>query len=172
MNNLAKYTMLPIRLTSQVIVIDLGYEKIVKGLRKSRYTHVGFPRTGKTRGRASYAKVIDKAYKNEFGVGKSNPERSFLRSGIDENELRLWSSMWRSVRKITGGQSTIYNEATQLGAIVEVLLKDKVQKGGTPYVSNSRGTVRRKGRNQPLIDTGQMQDTIQHRETSYMKRSA
>ena len=123
-------------------------------------TLVGFPEDGKTSGKSSMHKVIQYAYAHEMGDGV--PNRAFLRPGIDENRNTLNRKVFSSVRQITGGFSTVKQELFEIGEKAEKLVKSKIMRG--PFTPLADSTVARKGHDQPLIDTKQMINTVQHKE--------
>lgn len=107
--------------------------------------------------------VADVAAINEFGLGDT-PERSFLRSTVDENEAK-YREFERRI-----GKAVILNKLQsaeqgyeQLGALVVGDVQRKISSGVPP--ENAPSTVARKGSSTPLIDTGQMRSSVTSRVT-------
>lgn len=93
------------------------------------------------------------ALRNEYGTSKI-PQRSFLRSTLEENEDNIvlhYLNIYRTTNDLE-------KAAHQTGDYVEKLVKAKIASGD--FVPNAPSTIRRKGRNQPLIDTGRMMNSI------------
>jgi hypothetical protein len=152
-----------IRVTRKTTVIDRGWNKISRELRGSSNSHskIGLPANGKTSGRYSMPDLIDVAFENEFG-NKKIPERSFIRSAVDENAPAIKAIQAKAVRAVTGGQTTIRQALIGMGEAVEKMIKQKIKTG--PFAPNAPLTVKKKGSSQPLIDTGQLINSIQHEE--------
>lgn len=151
--------------TRKTVVIDRGWNKISRELRSSSksYTKVGLPANGKTSGRYSMSELIDVGYHNEFGAPRAKvPERSFIRTAIDENAQEIAATQFSVVRAITGGQMTILGGLEKIGAVATLMIKNKIKNG--PFVGNKPSTVKKKGFDWPLVETTQLHNSIQHEE--------
>jgi hypothetical protein len=112
---------------------------------------------------AGYASV------NEFGSADGRvPERSFLRSTVDENAAKygdlLTKAMGRATDRIVRGEaapSIIYTELGRVGLRAVRDVKRKIRDLRDP--PNSPVTIALKGSSNPLIDTGHMRKSISHR---------
>lgn len=151
---------------TKTILIDQGYAQTVADIMalNGARTEVGLPEGGKTSGRFDMQTLIDVAAANEFGSedGKHPPERSFIRSSTDENRPILFQYAERGVNQIIAGAQTARGLLASLGSHLELMIKAKMQ--GGPFAPLHRTTVARKGHDMPLVETGQLFETIQHKE--------
>lgn len=112
---------------------------------------------------AGYAAV------NEFGSSDGRvPERSFLRSTVDENAdkyaVLLEKAVGRAADRIVEGGNAGEAMTTELGKVglrAERDVKRKIRDLKDP--PNAASTIARKGSSNPLIDTGRMRQSISHR---------
>jgi len=102
------------------------------------------------------------ANKNEFGIDV--PERPFMRSTFDQEQSSLVSMIKRLVDSYIKGRMAT---PKQLFSVVGDYLKTKVQERITNASQwakpNSPVTVRIKGSDKPLIDTGAMRSAITYK---------
>lgn len=97
---------------------------------------------------------------HEFGSPKKNiPERSFLRAGIRAANEELIALSKRDMKKVVRGKMTMTMAMNRLG----VMAVGQVQK----YIGQSENfaplsarTIAEKGSDKPLIDTGNMRQSI------------
>lgn len=90
---------------------------------------------------------------HEFGMGNM-PERSFIRAGTDEARPQIG----RLSEHLVKGEADAVTAANQLGAFAAAKIQAKIVAG--PFVPNSEATVAKKGSSRPLIDTGQMRQSV------------
>lgn len=96
---------------------------------------------------------------HEFGSPEQNiPERSFLRAGVREGAPKFHTVNVDSCRKILLGQMTVEQAVNKLGVIGVGEVKRKI--GNGPFVPLKPATIKRKGSSRPLIDTGQLRQSI------------
>jgi hypothetical protein len=151
-------------------IIDHGWDRITRQLGEAgnSYTKVGLPENGKTSGESSMPEVINYAAINEFGCDeKKIPERAFMRESADENILKIEILQKEALDSVVVGTSTVRNALRRIGEEVKEMVVQKIMSG--PWVANAPSTIRKKGFDQPLIDTRQMMNTIQHEEVIYGK---
>lgn len=101
--------------------------------------------------------LVEYATRNEFGDQKT-PERSFLRSTIDEDKRLLIRFIDKEKKGIVEGKRTRENALKRLGIFTEGRVKLKINRG--PFAPNAPFTIRKKGSSKPLIDTGRMRGSI------------
>lgn len=95
---------------------------------------------------------------NEFGT-KKIPERSFLRSAIDEGRQRIVKFVdQQAINLIVKQSQSLKRTLRLLGLFGVKLVKAKIIKG--PFVPNAPATIRKKGSNKPLIDKGRLLGSI------------
>ena len=97
---------------------------------------------------------------NEFGT-KTIPSRPFLRPAIDENATKITRAITGQYNKIMDQESTIENSLGLIGVLVENLIKRKIRSIYTP--PNSPQTIARKKSSKPLIDFGQMVQSVRRK---------
>lgn len=94
---------------------------------------------------------------HEFG-NKTNPERSFLRAGIRENLDKYRAITMRGLKSTVKGGQSVEKTLGMLGLAASSDVKKKITDG--PFVANKASTIKRKGSSRPLIDTGQLRQSI------------
>lgn len=111
-------------------------------------------------GELTGATVIDVAAAHEFGIGV--PERPFLSHTffIKKHYKEVTRQMLKRIVLLDRNTAP---QLKLLGETIEKDMKDVVTAWLNP--PNSPETVERKGRNDPLVDTGLMRDSIESRVT-------
>ncbi len=95
---------------------------------------------------------------NEFGTERI-PERSFMRSAMRENKIENLLMIARIIKKISSGQGGNYRQAMgKVGMKVQNDIQRKIVDLKTP--PNAQSTIDRKKSSNPLIDTGQLVNSI------------
>jgi hypothetical protein len=153
---------------SRVIVKDKGWNRIKHDISKldNAFSKVGFPSdstlsTTALKEYSDVSEVASVAMFQEFGT-KNIPQRPFMSTSFDENK-----------QKIIRAQENVYNDVVDqkispnqgLGLLGEFgvdLIKKKIIEVKTP--PNAPSTIRKKGSSNPLIDTGQMLQSVTHTE--------
>jgi len=162
-------------------VIDRGWNRIVRETMKAdnAYTKVGLPQEGEVKegtkegsGRkpvTQMSELVVVGAVNEFGAPNKNiPARPFIRTTYDENRSKINNLVVDEYEKIVDGSSNVKRSLALIGEWVQAKTQAKIRAIRTP--PNAPSTQRRKGRsikkpvNNPLIDTGQMIQSIQHVE--------
>jgi len=162
---------------NDVIIKDLGWLRIQTELKRAKnsFTKAGLPEGGKVEQTAQSAKDEDRAaFKmsdlvtiaaaNEFGAPRRKiPERSFMRSTFDETKGTVAVLVEKEYDKILKGSATVLVSLGRLGAYMKGAIQKKIVAG--PFVPNALSTIAKKhGSTRPLIDTGQLRQSIQHLE--------
>jgi hypothetical protein len=100
---------------------------------------------------------------NEFGAPKANiPERSFIRSTVDEERPAVNRIKEGIVRKATTGHVSIRQELALLGEFAQSKIQRKIIDLKIP--GNADSTKKKKGSDNPLVDQGQLHQSIRHVE--------
>ncbi|MDR1687277.1 MAG: hypothetical protein LBS21_01535 [Clostridiales bacterium] len=106
------------------------------------------------------ADVADIAMFNELGT-ENIPARPFLRQSVDNHADKINAMCKAQLRGITSGSKTAEDALNALGVMQKGLVQNEIRNGS--FVKNAPSTVARKhGSEQPLIDTGQMRDSVQY----------
>ena len=142
--------------------IDRGYARAMRELVRLANPSVTVGVHGDADDYEDGATVATIARVHEFGhSGKGIPERSFLRSTIDENERRYAAALGDGIERSIMGKSTVYKELELLGLEVKGDVQQKITDIRTP--PNAPSTSAAKGSSNPLIDTGHMRQNITHK---------
>lgn len=101
---------------------------------------------------------------HEFGTDRI-PQRSWLVAGIAENEDRIAALMKRLARSVIANRSRLdpRRALDLLGLEITQLIQARIRAGIAPPLADV--TIARKGSSTPLIDTGQLIQSIRHRIT-------
>jgi len=96
---------------------------------------------------------------HEFGAESVNiPERSHLRATMDKYSDEISEKAAELNGKILDGEYDTGKALGILGAYIQLLIKQEIQKGIPPALKPA--TIRRKGSSKQLIDTGQLWNSI------------
>ena len=107
---------------------------------------------------ANGADIVEIASYNEFGTSDI-PARPFMKQSWENHEAELQAACEEANSVILNGGSA--EEACNLiGAVGVGLIQEEIVSGG--FAPNAPSTVRKKGSAQPLIDTGQMRQSIHY----------
>lgn len=95
---------------------------------------------------------------NELGTSDT-PSRPFLRKSVDENKDKINAFCKGQVKKISqGGTAEACLKA--IGVFGKSLVQEKIESGS--YAPNAPSTIRKKGSDKPLIDTGRMRQSVNY----------
>lgn len=109
-------------------------------------------------GQGAAVDMVDIAAFNELGTSTS-PARPFLRMSIEENRDKIKAFIAKKTQEIIKGKSA--DQALQeLGVFGVGLVQEKIASGS--FVPNAPSTLRRKSSDRPLIDTGQMRQSVHY----------
>ena len=105
------------------------------------------------------------ALMNEMGT-KTIPQRSFMRSTVDENLNSYHNNIDKLLNNITKGTDTPHSLLVKMAIMVEGDIKRKIINFNTP--ANAESTQWAKGKyrmkvDNPLIDTGAMLAAVTHK---------
>lgn len=109
--------------------------------------------------RGSGLTVADVASFNEFGLGV--PERSFIRATMDENEGKLMRLTAETGRGVVLGTLAPEQSLGLVGEFAVGLIQERISDGIPP--ANRPSTIAKKGSSTPLIDEGQLRQSISHK---------
>ena len=93
---------------------------------------------------------------NELGTSTA-PARPFLRDSVDENEDVIRDQCGKELKKLTTG-ATAETVLKRVGALGVRLVQEKIGSGS--FEPNAESTIRKKGSDKPLIDTGRMRQSV------------
>lgn len=145
---------------SRVIVRDKGFKKLqreLKGASKS-YTHVGVHKGEQT---LDGVDLVSIAIANELGTDRI-PERSFLRSTFDEQHRKLKVLGKKQYELVLEGKQSIQKALGLIGEYFQAQVVKKINDLRDP--PNAPSTIEKKGSDNPLVDSGQLKQSIRHVE--------
>jgi hypothetical protein len=94
---------------------------------------------------------------HEFGAGDI-PQRSFIRATLDEHRAELTALQQRLAREVLTGKLSPEAARALLGSTVVAWCRDRVDSNIAPPLQPE--TVRRKGHDHALVETGALKDAI------------
>jgi phage gpG-like protein len=101
---------------------------------------------------------VEVASFHEFGLGV--PPRPFISQPIDRNEEDLKRRLRKAGELVIKGTHTTEQALELFGIHVTDLMKDAIS--NREYQANAPATVQRKGSSTPLVNTGQLRNSITH----------
>lgn len=153
---------------SKTIVIDKGYKDIKKeiiALSKEPKVAVGIVES-KTERESREAGNTSSIPTNaqigswhEFGRGH-NHERSFMRAGLADNQQELNSFIDKITHQIMTLKISSKKALGLLGQLATTFIKKKITSGLKPDLDPNYAKRKGKKKNKPLIDTGQLLNSI------------
>jgi hypothetical protein len=111
--------------------------------------------------------VVEVAVWNEFGT-KHIPERPFIRSTVKQQKAPLKAFSGKLLQKILDGKLTREKALGLLGQKVSGEIKETITSLRTP--PNAPSTVEAKKSSNPLIDTGELRQSITFEVVDNAKR--
>lgn len=142
--------------------VDGGFINRLKAAlagKRERLVSVGIPSTAKEEDGSSSAVV---AAANEYGTANI-PERPFLRTGVRKNLPKYKKLNETNLKAVVNGKSTIDKSLGLLGLMASQDVKDEITNGNfAPLDAKTIAARKRRsvGSSKPLIDTGQMRESI------------
>lgn len=124
-------------------VMELGGKQVKVGIQAGSGSHDGVD-------------ILDIAIYNHFGT-RNIPSRPFVSDCFDKNQGQISEAKKRIVYRVMEGMPASTGLA-QLGQWYQDVLKGHIRNGG--WVPNAPATVKRKGSSRPLIDTGQLVNSV------------
>lgn len=117
-------------------------------------------RVGFQQGEASQDGVdmCDIAAWNELGTEHS-PSRPFLRKSVDENVDKINGFLQSKKSDLVRGKSA-EQVLKEIGIFQKDLIQEKITEGS--FTPNAPATIKKKGSDKPLIDTGRMRQSVNY----------
>lgn len=149
-------------------IIDRGWGKFLKDLNTldNSATKVGLPEEGNPAGPDSMSEEIKIGIYNEFGTEidgvKRIPERPFISGAFDKHKEELKQMIDGEYVAVVHGQRNPREALGRVGAWLAS--KTQVFMDDMKDPSNAQSTIDKKGDDNPLVDTGNLKQTIQHVE--------
>lgn len=134
--------------------IDLGMKKLFREL-ESDAKHVDI---GVQSDESEQLLIIASA--NEFGTERGIPQRSFIRSTVDNLEDKYAHEIERLANHLIEGRYSKFQALSILGQLVEGDIKNTIITLKEP--PNDPSTIKNKGSDNPLVDTGLLGGSIRY----------
>lgn len=152
--------MKPFAVTAKLVKdVDLKvFDELKQRFVGDRIVRVGFPQ-GKAEADGTPVAMI--AAVHEFGSPEHGiPERSFLRAGTRANAPKYVRLNKVNLVRILRGQLTAEEALSQLGEMAKGDVQQTIRSGD--FAPLKQATIDRKGSSQPLIDSGQMVQSVSY----------
>jgi hypothetical protein len=107
--------------------------------------------------------VVDYGAANEFGTA-TIPERSYIRSTMDERAKRFAGKGFQLGQEIMAGTITKTKALMIMGQLIAVNIIQKINSIHVP--PNAPSTIEQKGSSKPLVDKGRLRQSITYEVTS------
>lgn len=144
---------------SRVVVKDLGYSAVIRELSRLAGTFITVGVHGDVGYTLDGTPMVLVAAANELGTSDGRvPQRSFIRSTVDERRAEIARIQTQVMGKIADGKMTAAQGAGVVAQFVEAKVKEKVTTLDEP--PNAPSTVAKKGSSNPLIDTGALRSAV------------
>lgn len=102
--------------------------------------------------------LVDIAMFNELGTVHI-PSRPFLRDSVDANEDRINSFLQAMKQELLNGGSA-EDVLKKIGVFQKGLIQKQIVNGD--FAPNEEATIKKKGSDTPLVDTGRMRQSINY----------
>lgn len=153
---------------SKVIDKDLGYAtwlKQMQALSNKPFAKIGILGDGETDDEGTT--VLEYGAANEFGAsgaGKNRdveiPERSYIRSTVDERKRRIFGKAFNLQRDIFLGKMSMSKALGIMGSLIQGNIIQKIVSLRSP--ANAPSTIKQKGSSNPLIKDGRLRQSISY----------
>lgn len=138
-------------------------EKALKEM-QAKEVLVGFPESEDTRvdekGNPESITNASLAYIHNFGAPEANiPARPFMVEGIEGVREKITDRMYTvGTAALEGNKQAVDMGLNAVGLTAQLGIQDKINDG--PFTPNAPSTVKAKGSDSPLIDTGQLRNAV------------
>ena len=109
-------------------------------------------------GEATPAELVAIATANEFGTERI-PPRPFLRTSLKRNRRKWTTGLDKAVSQMAAGDVSAARLTIRRVGVVMVGDTQATLRSG-PWIPNAASTIARKGSDQPLVDKGQLVQSI------------
>lgn len=132
-----------------------GVEGLIKRVKTPGSVDVGIIDAGKHTDSDQTVATI--GFEHEFGTAKV-PERSFIRSTLKDKKKKIIILQTKLIKKVQSGEMNLNTALGLVGSYVAGEISAKIVSIKSP--PNSPATIAEKGSSNPLIDTGQLKNSI------------
>lgn len=86
------------------------------------------------------------------------PSRPFLRDGANEAEIPVTDEMVRAYERFQAGKETLVEALEDAGEVLLYYINNTLDEAPSRYVGNAPFTIKQKGFDRPLYETGWLRD--------------
>lgn len=112
---------------------------------------VGFP------GSKTSQDIVNRAAWNNFGT-INIPERPFMSNAFEDNRSKYVEALRVSAPKVLRGDVEIGQVTSKLGIVFSDDIREEIVNLDSP--ANALSTIKKKGSSNPLIDSGEMKNSV------------
>ena len=144
--------------------IDRGWKRIKRSLKRmnTSYTKVGVQEGTQHKSKeGELSDLVVIATANEFGT-KRIPSRPFMRNAMDKNQVTLFKTQLKMYSEVLAGTKNVRDALAVIGEVAVAKVKKEIR--NLKFPPNAPSTIARKGSDNPLIDEGQLVQSITHVE--------
>ena len=134
-------------------------EKLMRELETLKRTQV---RVGFRQGEAQEengVEIVDVAMWNELGTS-STPSRPFMRDSVDKHIDAIQDFCMKQGKQVVEGKITAQQCLNAIGVYQKGLVQTEIRDG--EFEPNAPSTIKKKGSDHPLIDTGTMRQSVSY----------
>lgn len=103
--------------------------------------------------------IVNKAIWTNFGT-INMPERPALSNAFDNNRSNYIDALKKSAPKVLRGEVNVGQIISKIGILFSDDVKQEIVDLDSP--ANAPSTIKKKGSSNPLIDTGEMKNSVTH----------
>jgi len=144
---------------NEVIDRDRGYNALLAGIGSLAGEPAVLVGVRQGAGEVDGTDLVLIASANEFGTSDGRvPERSFIRSTVDENRTKYVKDLTKVVTDAIDGKRIPKKSLERVGARATADIQRKIVALKEP--ANASSTIRQKKSSNPLVDTGRLLQSI------------
>jgi hypothetical protein len=157
-----------VKVKTKTKIIDKGWKNIEKSVKKMDDSFVTI---GVHKGVHPYPSGVAVplvAHWHEYGTQKI-PERSFLRSTINQKQTPIWTLIGKQKDMIFKNHISVHKGLTVIGFVVMEMIKGTIKRGGVgtyAFEKLAASTLKNKVTTKPLIDSGRLHRSINFEVTA------
>lgn len=147
----------------RVVERDLGWAEVKERTDEMKHSsvRVGVLAAAGVHKDGSGLTMAEIATVHEYGAPEVGiPRRSFIGSAIDEGRDELRRAGTAAARSVVDGRRTVDQALALVGEKARAMIVNKINRG--PFVPNAPLTIALKGSSKPLIDTGQLKQSVSY----------
>jgi hypothetical protein len=133
-------------------IVRKKHKTLPKSIDGPRRVKIGFPAGAADGG------VISRAVWNNFGTSRGIPERPFMQNSMRGNQGKYRAALKTSAAKILRGETSLQVVMQKLGIVGQGDIQAEITALMSP--PNAPSTIRQKGSSKPLIDSGEMRNSV------------